>query len=56
MPVPESPMAETAGTTPTETPTETQGRRNNPALHSPAPAFFVYYAIIGGAYRAGEGG
>ena len=56
MPVPESPMVETAGNSRTETPTEKKGRRNNPAIHSPAPAFFVYYANIGGAYRAGGGG
>ena len=49
-------MVETAGTTPTGTPKETQGRQNNPAIHSPAPAFFVYYTIIGGAYRTGGGG
>ena len=56
MPVPESPMVETAGNSRTETPTEKKGRRNNPAIHSPASAFFVYYANIGGAYRAGGGG
>ena len=44
MPVLESPMVETAGNLQSETPTEKKGCRNNPAIHLPAPAFFVYYA------------